>query len=355
MRGLGARTTLLTSSAVVLLLAAMAIGMTACQDSTSATPEAEQPSESMGVEMPDGSVYGNVPGNVANGGWVNAYDDWIYYDSLPELQDFYRMRVDGSEKNLLDDGGATYVSMYEGWIYYISLENHICRMRPNGEGQEQVTTFTAFSLNIVDGWMYFTRNEPGTSFLTGDIWKMRPGGSEMKLLRKDSAEDMVAYGGWLYFNTTRSSEDRSQRPLYRIDFEGNNLQQVSESVHFYAPAGDWIFYRSFSEEGLHKVRLDGSDAQKVNDANPLGLNVLGDWVYYADRVDAFIRPLYRVNIETSEQLLVSDKNCTGVAVVGDRILIREVPGEFGIIPYDGKRYLADPDGSNVLLVDERVD
>ena len=311
----------------------------------------------MGVEMPDGSLYGNVPGNVAHVGTTNAFDGWLYYNSLNEIGKLCRMRFDGSEKATVDDHGALYVSMLDGWVYYINYERRICRSSPDGSVREYLSEFSAFYLNIVDGWLYFTKGEPGVSFLEGGIWKMRPDGSDMEMLHEGFAQNLVAFDGWLYFVAPRSDEGRSEKALFRLDLEGNSVQQLNESVYTYVVAGDWIFFTSLAEQGLFKMKVDGSAVQKVSDANPIDMNAWGDWIYYVDMVDDATRPLYRLDIETSEVSLVSDKNCDSVDVVDDRLLIQEWPGEYGmrVIPYDNKRYIADLDGANIRLVEEWVD
>ena len=317
----------------------------------------EEPATPMGITMPDGSVYGNVPGNVVQGGRVNAYNDWIYYDSLPVMLEFYMMRMDGSEKKLLEEKGASCVSMYDGWIYYLSRDHQIYKMRPDGSNRERVSDFYANYLNIVDGWMYFIRNETFGDYVRGSIWKMRTDGAEARMLYEGRYLDVSVYGGWIYFKNITDSEGIPEESLCRIDTEGDGYHPVDNDIDTYIPTDEWIFYRSLTQQGLWKVKPDGSEAQKVNEATPVRLNAWGEWIYYIDKVDGLTRPLYRLNTTTSEVELVTDKNCYDVYVVADRLLMKEHQGDSDveILPLNGKRYVADLDGSNMQQVDERVD
>lgn len=338
---------------------AISEGLTASENEDSVINSNDLKSERwdlpMGLEMPDGSLYGNVPGNIAHGGRVNTYEDWIYFGKQSELLDLYRMQFDGSEKAMIEDGEASYISMYDGWMFFIDRESRVCRSRPNGEDRERIGDFYAYDLNIVDGWMYFIKSASSSGYLPGEIWKMRPNGSEAKMLRRDPTEKLVAYDGWLFFTDPKDNDDKNKRVFYRMTIKGDGEQRLSEDMRMYVPAGDWIFYRPLDEDGLYKMKLDGSEAQKVNGSCPMDLNAWGDWVYYIDKENAKTRPVYRVNIESSETQLVSDRNCSIIEIVGSRsIFFREWSGEWGtsIVPEYSKDYLADFDGSKVRMVDE---
>lgn len=358
-----------SASIIVVMLATLAIafGMAGCQSQAPAGKDeaeavtddqkaviAEDTSEPMGVTLPSGSTYGNVPGNMSSGGRVNAYDGWVYRDSATSASGIHRVKSDGSSDEILDESGTDSLSMYDGWVYYIDLSDRIYRMRPNGEEKEQLSTFGAHNLNIVDGWMYFEKAGDEDDVLYGEIWKMRVDGSEATLLKEGLWEHLVAYEGWLYFSYPRDKEDPKQRMLCRMSFDGGSFQELEARGYPFVPTDEWVFYRDLDDTALCKMRLDGSDAQKVIDANPIAMSASEDWLYFVDMVDKSTRPLYRLDIGGSAPLLVSDRNCVGVGIAGDRLYFVEQPGEFGFFASTSgnKAYLADLDGSNTQVVNE---
>lgn len=312
-----------------------------------------------GVEMPDGSLYGNAPGNSPNGGTAAASGGWVYYVNESDRMRLYKVRDDGAENGRVTDQSARCVNMYGGWVYFIDRERCVSRMLPDGSGVEQVTGLRAYWLSIVDGWMYVVRRDPGErdengGFQCGEIWKMRPDGSGAELLREEPSGQLVAYGGRLYFCSPHDAENGDRRTLYRMGLDGGGLEELADDAFIYVPAGDWVFYNGPGEQGLYRMGLDGSDPQLVCDANPMSLSAWGgDWVYYVDYVDASTRPAYRVNVETLERQLIVGEDCLDVSVVGDRILVTEQEGEYDyFVPTRGSAsYLADPDGSNMQLIE----
>lgn len=314
---------------------------------------AEEANGPMGVTMPSGSVYGNTPSNVLGGGGFCAYEGWIYYDSLSDNLSLHRMLADGSGDVRVLEQGANGLALYDGWVYYIDAYDHITRVRPNGEGEEQISDISAHWLNVVDGWLYVVKmSATNGSAWGGEVWKMRADGSDQTLLREGVWEYLAAYEGWLYFSSP--GEDLQHQKLCRMDYLGEGFQELGVDANPYVPTSDWVFYHDLSDNSLGRMRHDGSEAQKVSDASPASMAVLGDWVYFVDRGDGEAWLLYRMDIGTSEQRLVTDKACLGVHAVGDRILYTEHEGPYDLFAYaeGNEMYLADPDGSNALLIDK---
>lgn len=313
----------------------------------------EDTNQPMGVTLPSGSVYGNVPSNVLGGGGFCFYEGWIYYDSVSDNLNLHRVLPDGSDDVQVLEQGIGGLALYDGWVYYIDSYNHIKRVRPNGEGEEQISDISAHWLNVVDGWLYVVKMSTANgSAWGGEVWKMRTDGSDPTMLREGIWENLVAYEGWLYLSSP--GEDLQHQKLCRMDYSGKGFQELGVDANPYVPTSEWVFYRDLSNNSLSKMRHDGSEAQKVSDADPACLAAWGDLLYFVDRGDGEAWLLYRMDVGTSEQQLVTDKACLDVHVVGDRILYTEHEGPYDLFAYaEGNEvYLAYPDGSNALLIDK---
>ena len=343
----GVRKPFLVAGAVTLMLAVWAAGiyLPMFYESPSDIRYLRTP---MGVNMPDGSTYGNTPGNTVQGGRVAYCDGWIYYNNLPASIEFYRIRTDGSDKETLPEGFASQISMHDGWLYCLNMDNALCRMRPDGIGWERLTTFSSGYFNIVDGWMFFTKLDMQSDRPEESIWKMRVDGSELSQLYEGFTGSMVAYDGWLYFSAY--GDDAFQDDLYRMELDGTNLQKIHESISSYVVTDAGIFFGDTF--GLNEMKHDGGDEHQVHDTRfnrPERLNAWGDGVYFTCESEEGAQSLYRFYIVTSEAALVTEGDCMSFGIVGDQLFICERKPS-----YTFDYYLADLDGSNARLIDTAV-
>lgn len=97
-----------------------------------------------------------------------------------------------------------------------------------------------------------------------------------------------------------------------IDYEtlgrGNSTGNIA-NYGSVAQQGDWIFY-SYRDDGLFKIKNDGSAKQKLLDGNVNELNVLGEWVYFvlSEPVDEKYKRMgiYRIKTDGTQQQKISD-------------------------------------------------
>ena len=91
--------------------------------------------------------YGNTVGNISNEGLVAQQGDWIYYSNILDERKLYKIRTDGTQKQLLSDDRSWYLNIADDWIYYIvgggggSLTRlSYCKIRTDGTDGQLIGT-----------------------------------------------------------------------------------------------------------------------------------------------------------------------------------------------------------------------
>jgi hypothetical protein len=119
-------------------------------------------------------------------------------------------------------------------------------------------------------------------------------------------------------------------------FECLNVQIIKE----------WIYVVHATNHQLYKLRLDGSDLQKVFDVKTMLYAVSGNWIYYSNEDD--YQRIYKLALDGSQILKLIDDKTDSVQVQGDWIFFRNLS--------DGnKLYKMKLDGSSKKrLTDDQV-
>ncbi len=74
--------------------------------------------------------------------WVNLDQGWIYYAAGSYVgAPLYRIRVDGTDEQLLTSDRAARITVIPGWILYEDVQNsgRLMRIRPDGTNRERLT------------------------------------------------------------------------------------------------------------------------------------------------------------------------------------------------------------------------
>ena len=101
-----------------------------------------------------------------------------------------------------------------------------------------------------------------------------------------------------------------------IEIRGNSVGNIANGG-FVASQGDWIYYCKEYDEGLFKMRSDGSGKQKIGKDSASYINVKGDWLYFCNDADG--GKLFRMRSDGSERKKLSNEKSIFATLVGDWI------------------------------------
>jgi TolB protein len=207
-----------------------------------------------------------------DGEWV-TFVSYYQIQALPPYAEVYRMRADGSERQLLTGSPNPYTSPIKAnptwspdgqWIAYevsgFSLGSEIFRMRPDGSDQQQLTGIGGSNpvWSPDGGWIAFEAN--------GDIFRMRPNGTLVQQLTQHPALDTQPQwspdGQYITFTSERDND----REVYlmradgseRINLTANRSQDESA---IWSPDGQWIAFASDrnGDWDIFRMRLNGTE------------------------------------------------------------------------------------------------
>lgn len=264
------------------------------------------------------STHGNSTGNVNNSGLVVQRGDWIYYVDTEDDWKLYKMRLDGTEKCLLNNSSVSCLNVLDGWIYYINSDNGaIYKIRLDGSEQSKLNNTWSQYLNVVGEWIYYLKScDTGWS-----LYKMRTDGSEEQKLSGNDQEViyLCVADDWIYFT--------SDNGLFKVRMDGSELTQLTDSgLHVALPdyEADWLYTcftaGTYENRQIQKIRADGSELAVVVEDEVLhtGFNVSNGWIYYGNSNDN--EKLYKVRTDGSQRTKICDDERVGwISVLNDWI------------------------------------
>lgn len=283
---------------------------------------------------------GNTPSNSVNRGLVAVQNDWIYYSNVGNDYSLYKMRTDGSERQLLTDGPVTAINVVGDWIYYnddsspglfkikidgsdktrlssdinywvyvadgyiyyaeSSWSGNIFRMKTDGTGKEKVCDDDCSHANVVGDWIYYINRDDRMTY------KIRTDGTERTMLPKRFSGSELVVDGSAAFCSNGSYD------LYKIYTDGSGFSHYKENhkiITYINANNGWLYFLeldfsgSTERDAFYKMRYDLSQKTKIMDLDFRNtpnyfINVTGDWLYFPNEDDNSC--LYRIKTDGTE-------------------------------------------------------
>ncbi len=279
----------------------------------------------------------NGAGNVGNGGKAVTDGEWIYYENGSIGGNIYRMHLDGSGIEKLNDEYCSHLSIGNGKIYYSKYDNGSKFMTMNLKGGEQkvMNEDAANYINVMKDWIYYSNDLDG-----GKIYRMYLDGSGRGKLNEDSSSFVSVSGEWIYY----SNEDDGNR-IYRMNLNGSNEQKLnftsSKNINV---INDWIFYTNSDTEGMiYRMHLDGSKEKMLGTDYSSSINVAGGKIYYQNVNDG--KSIYKMDFDGGGREKVNSDNSEYLNIAGDWIFYLNYSD-------GGKLYRIRLDGSGREMISE---
>lgn len=244
-------------------------------------------------------------------------DEWIYFTDDPDISNLYRMKKDGSERTKLSEDNVAQYCVSGDMLLYITkkslaefneikkkamtsvdllLESEagtINKMKTDGS---EKTTLCKVSLEpgkieIHGEWIYYEDY--------GKLYKIKIDGTERAMISGKGRFGYVT-DTWLYFIALRDTGTDAYYNLdvVRMKIDGSERSTLAslDRVYFFTLDEGWLYFVFKSEKGLHRMRPDGTEMQKLNNINIWALDgVSGNWMYISDYSGA----RYRVKLDGS--------------------------------------------------------
>ncbi len=256
------------------------------------------------------NVQGNTSSNLAMLGNVSSQGDWVYYSNINVDGYLYRMRNDGSDRQLLTKGIITQINVIGEWIYYYDsygVTRGIYKIKTDGTCKTQIFHLSVSWMMVIDDIIYYVPYSDGDT-----LCKMKTDGTEITELLDSNVQtpSISIIGDWIYYINKSSS-----RP-YKLRTDGTGHQKVSQAINSAISVfgeGQYVFLEH--SEGFY--RLNTLTDELINfksqgQAAKQTYNYCGGKIYYSESEYYGVKDEYSNNICVMEE---NGENCKTVAFI----------------------------------------
>jgi len=256
--------------------------------------------------------------------YINVIGDWVYFTNTvwDDTGHVYRIEADGSnrQKILSVYGRISRLQIIGDWVYFLVTyfdsyySPSAYRMRSDGSDKQLLfDSFYEIHINIVfsENWIYWNENRDG-------LYRVNIYDTDIIQKIVDTSGQVIGMidvvDGWLYY--AGYDFDSEEWFFYRMEIDGSERQIISnEPLSNFNVTEDWIFFNYGG--GISKIRADVTDIQNMHIVDGTDMqnmhiygwasdfSVVGDWIFFtfADFVAEQTR-LYRIDTELNNRELI---------------------------------------------------
>lgn len=276
------------------------------------------------------NTIGNTSGNLCNYGYYAAQGNWIYYRNFNDNDKLYKMKLDGTNNIKLCNDRAYSINVVGDFIYYLtSVENsnsYIKKIKIDGSNESIMMSSSnpITFLNVCgDNIYYIMMNIINVNQWYYSINEMKTDGTNLREIfsvHNKTASYLSVSQNYAYMMVNDAKLGNS---IYKISLDKyHKVVKLTDRAVTFNVSGNWIYYGTFKE--IRKVRIDGTEDQKIIDGFPGGLpngqwgdpcclNVEGNWIYYKDWNEQII---YKVDINGNSKMKLADCTASSLNFAG---------------------------------------
>jgi hypothetical protein len=215
---------------------------------------------------------------------LNVIGDWIYYNDISVM----KLNIETGELETLAHEWAEGLTVIGDWAYYISVnyDGAIVKIQTDGSNHTIVTDGSTQHFLVTEDYIYY---EKGSS-----IYKIDHDGNNVTRVGNEQTRLFTILEEWIYY--INFDDDK----IYRVDLEGNQRLQISESEAYLLNAyKDWVFFLNNDDAKLYRVPSGGGEEIQISSFPTGGITIFDDWIFLYN-VEAYDEGLYKMKIDGSE-------------------------------------------------------
>lgn len=249
------------------------------------------------------NTVGNAPSNSCMWGRVATQGNWVYYTNSVYNYYLYKMRQDGSEKQILVKEPVLGINVVGEWIYYTSIDRQnggLYKIRLDGTQKTTLASELNYFVHVADGWIY-------TQDIFGDrkVYRRKTDGTGKTLVCGDSCNNVHIVGDWIYYTTT------SNDTAYKIRTDGTEKGKLHSGFSAYHLVADNNAVVGVELKEYLKINADGSGFLSYNIGNTQMsfLNANDGWIYFLENdFSAGQSAYYKMRYDRTEKTKILDVN-----------------------------------------------
>ncbi len=259
---------------------------------------------------------------------ICVVDEWVYYMNVEGV---YKIRTDGSEKAMLCDVYASDFSVVDSWVYYSSHEDGIFKTRKDGSERVILCNDDPYDIIVRDGWIYYYLDDYNDN--RDGIYKIRTGtdttdGNDMENA-KENYTQVNTYETPVPDESTENNSYLNMIPDELIGKRGNTASNIA-NAGMVAADNEWIYYMDSSPDNDNEgslYKMNAATLEKTVLGNGGGfINLLGDWIVY---YDIYQEGICRMRTDGSGNRLLCNERCAYVSVVDGWVYYTLLETDYG--------------------------
>lgn len=204
---------------------------------------------------------------------------------------FQRYDISSGENEVIDiEDGYRIEEVQYPYIYYKLSNGKLVKYNINTKSSEIIVS-EMFSkvLNIIDDWIYYEA-------WGDDLYRVKNDGTNNMKLLDSNIYDVHIDSSGIYYLISKS--ELTIEECCKVNLDGTNKQiLIDDLIADYAFTSqvykDYIYYQN---DGLYRIKKDGTDKKKVIDKPTWTFKIMGDHIYYCYQGD-----LYSAECDGSKQ------------------------------------------------------
>ncbi|MBP3961507.1 DUF5050 domain-containing protein [Paenibacillus lignilyticus] len=180
---------------------------------------------------------------------VSIEGDWIYYTQGTYMyKPLYRMKLDGTSGELLENHQVSSIAVMNGKIYYTIEAQKLFVMDADGRNKKKLLTGNYITWVEVQGQsLYFN--------FKGKLYSMRTDGTALTKLSDLDARNLNMQGDRLYF----SNYSEYSKKLYRMNLSDHATQKLSDDKVYYIHILDKkLFFYNPDIRVVEEIGIEGA-------------------------------------------------------------------------------------------------
>lgn len=292
--------------------------------------------------------FGNAWCNYANSSSVALVGDKLFMLFSDRIYQVFK----DSSKKIYKYPGVGYnrldhLSFSQNYFYFTNLNDDTQRVYRMSMDGKQVTKLYEVkadgivNMMVIDSWIYVLTNDL-------DIVRLKSDRTQKTVLLYGKAMSFATDGNWIYYT------DQNNKDIYKMRMDGTEEEKVATlfnsnsnmQMEHIMVAGDWIYYLCsdrVDKYAFGKVKTDGTQKKNYSNSKIYSANVCGDWIYFGDEIG-----LQKMRLDGTQITKIADfggyLNMTKIQIVGNVIVCDYMyGGENG--DYGEVETFVRPDGS----------
>lgn len=160
--------------------------------------------------------------------YLVVIEDWIYLnlmDSSSSTMGLYRVKTDGSAAQKVLKDSPRFFSIQDSWVYYCSNDyKSIKKTKVDGSGEKVLYTlpkagYSIYTVNVSNGYIYFSDDTESGSIETCGLYKLKSDGTAPSKIFSGQARFIQTVMDWIFF------ESYSDGVLVKMKSDGSKLSQ----------------------------------------------------------------------------------------------------------------------------------